>query len=156
MDKNALVPIVFGIIQCFNVDRLLGYSRGKGEFSCYGNVITICSRGSIVGCVKNSHRFLSRLAEFDNNVARAAFFDIRVTGSKIDQQGALRRRAIEGHLIQVIGLWTAGGKRAKCPTMNFSQCEAIVRRAITDLLAAHTFKGNLNLLPTAEIVLKID
>ncbi len=130
--------------------------RREGQRARDRRVVAIGDGGADGGPVLHRYRVAGRLAELGRDRRRAALGHRVGDRAKADRERAGRGGAVERHIIDVVGLRARRGDGAQRPTMHLGQPEAVVGRAIADLFAVHAGEWDLDLLPAAEVVGKVN
>ncbi len=153
LDEHTALTLVLAVVDRLHGERLLGDvgREGQGARDRF-HVVTVRGRGPDRGRVLDRHRAARGLAELGGHRCDGALGHVVVERAEADGQGPDRGHTVDRRVIDVVGLRGRRRDRAQGPAVHLGQAEAVVGRAVADLLAGQARERDLDLLPAAEVV----
>ena len=155
-EDHRLVPFVLQIRERGDRERLLLRARQEDQGSRDGHVVEIYGRGARDDGVVHRHLLriviAQRAAETNAHRRDAPFGDAEARDREPHRERPHARRAEERDLVDEVAARPAGRERTEGPAVNRRQRQAVVRRAVADVLSCEAREREAELPPAREVV----
>jgi hypothetical protein len=157
LENEVALALIFRVVNCLHGERLNGDVGREGERAGDGrDVVAVGDGRADRRLIVDGDDFGHGLAELDGDGGERALGHREADAAERNGERLDGRDAVYHRVVDVVRLRRGGRDRAERPAVDLGQAEAVVGRAVADLLAVEVDEGELDLPPAAEVVDHVD